>query len=77
MASNFYRAKDAPRYRLGHGLELGFIGAGIVASLILLVGYSTANKKRAKKMEDGDLGHYTQQELSEKGDKAITFRYVY
>lgn len=77
MASNFYRAKDAPRYRLGHGLELGFIGAGIVASLILLVGYSSANKKRVKKIEDGDLGRYTQEELSEKGDKAITFRYVY
>ncbi|KAK4170903.1 major facilitator superfamily domain-containing protein [Triangularia setosa] len=77
MASNFYRAKDAPRYRLGHGLELGFIGAGIAASLILLVGYSTANKKRTRKIENGALTRYTPEELSEKGDKAVTFRYVY
>ncbi|KAK0736553.1 major facilitator superfamily domain-containing protein [Apiosordaria backusii] len=77
MASNFYRAKDAPRYQLGHGLELGFIGAGIVASLTLLVGYSSANKRRERKIEEGALSQYTPEELSEKGDKAITFRYVY
>ncbi|KAK4122992.1 MFS general substrate transporter [Parathielavia appendiculata] len=77
MASNFYRAKDAPQYKLGHGLELGFIGAGIIASLILLIGYSAQNKKRARKIQDGVLDSYTVEELSAKGDRAITFRYVY
>ncbi|EAQ91529.1 hypothetical protein CHGG_03464 [Chaetomium globosum CBS 148.51] len=76
MASNFYRARDAPRYRLGHGLELGFIGAGVVASLILVVGYTTENKKRARRIEEGALDSYTPQELSEKGDRAVTYRYV-
>ncbi|KAH6635977.1 major facilitator superfamily domain-containing protein [Chaetomium tenue] len=76
MASNFYRARDAPRYRLGHGLELGFIGAGVVASLILVVGYTAQNKKRARRIEEGALDSYTPQELSEMGDRAVTYRYV-
>jgi hypothetical protein len=77
MASNFYRARDAPHYKLGHGLELGFIGAGLIASFILLAGYSAANKKREKRMNEGAIDSYTSAELSAKGDKAITFRYVY
>ena len=77
MASNFYRAKDGPRYRLGHGLELGFVGMGILAALALLVGYTTENRKRARRIEQGALDSYTPQELSEQGDRAVTFRYVY
>ncbi|KAL2181153.1 major facilitator superfamily domain-containing protein [Thermothelomyces heterothallicus CBS 202.75] len=76
MASNFYRAKDAPRYILGHGLELGFIGGGLVASAILVLGYTTQNRKRARRIEEGALDSYTSQELSEKGDRAVTYRYV-
>ncbi|KAK4238961.1 major facilitator superfamily domain-containing protein [Achaetomium macrosporum] len=77
MASNFYRAKDAPRYRLGHGLELGFIGAGVIAALVLLAGYSAENRKRARRIDEGALDSYTPEELSDQGDKALTFRYVY
>jgi MFS family permease len=76
MASNFYRARDAPRYMLGHGLELGFIGGGLIASLILVIGYTAQNKKRARRIEEGALNSYSPQELSEKGDRAITYRYV-
>ncbi|KXX76189.1 High-affinity nicotinic acid transporter [Madurella mycetomatis] len=77
MASNFYRAKDAPKYKLGHGLELGFIGAGLIASLILLTDYDAANKRREKRIDDGALDSYTAEQLSAQGDRAITFRYVY
>lgn len=77
MASNFYRAKDAPRYQLGHALELGFIVGGIIASFVLLEGYSRANKSRERKVREGALDQYSQEELSEKGDRALTFRYVY
>ncbi|KAJ5594770.1 Major facilitator superfamily domain general substrate transporter [Penicillium hispanicum] len=35
MASNFYRAQDAPRYILGHALELAFVVVGMVAVVIL------------------------------------------
>lgn len=76
MASNFYRARDKPRYILGHGLELGFIVGGIIATLILVVGYTAQNKKRAKQIDEGGLDAYTPLELSEKGDRALTYRYV-
>ena len=77
MASNFYRARDAPNYRLGHGLELGFIGGGIIASLILVFGYSSANKRREREISEGALERITPEELSAQGDRAVTFRYVY
>jgi len=75
MASNFYREKDSPRYILGHALELGFISAGIVAALILVFSYTAINKKRERLLRGGRQTH-TNKQLSEKGDKAVTFRYM-
>ncbi|PVH99150.1 MFS general substrate transporter [Periconia macrospinosa] len=76
MASNFYRAEDAPRYILGHALELGFIVAGIIAGLILVLSYQRINKKRERQLADGQHNGYTPEELSALGDRAMTFRYV-
>ncbi|KAL7629503.1 hypothetical protein AAE478_001024 [Parahypoxylon ruwenzoriense] len=76
MAANFYREKDSPRYILGHSLEMGFIGGGIIACLILIAGYTTINKRRDRMMQEGGEDRYTAEELSAKGDKAVTFRYV-
>ncbi|KAI8303814.1 hypothetical protein K4K59_013117 [Colletotrichum sp. SAR11_240] len=64
MASNFYRQKDAPRYILGHGLELGFISVGIIAALILIFSYIGINKKRDRQMAAGEDSRYTAEELS-------------
>jgi len=77
MASNFYRQADSPRYVLGHGLEIGFICAGIVASFVLLFSYAAINKKRDRKMAAGEGSHHTGEELSGLGDRAVTFRYMY
>ncbi|KAF2647945.1 MFS general substrate transporter [Lophiostoma macrostomum CBS 122681] len=78
MASNFYRSQDAPRYVLGHALELAFIVAGIVAVGVLVVGYRRVNGKRERELErereDGGMG-WTVEEMSAKGDRAVTFRY--
>lgn len=76
MASNFYRQKDGPRYILGHALELGFIGGGIIAALILIFNYQRINKSRARKMESGGASEFTPEELSAQGDRAVTWRYV-
>ncbi|KAI1208042.1 major facilitator superfamily transporter [Annulohypoxylon truncatum] len=76
MASNFYRQKDSPRYILGHALELGFISAGIIAALILVLAYATINKAREKAIEQGLDSQFTAEELSAKGDRAVTFRYM-
>ena len=92
MASNFYRSPDAPRYILGHALELGFISAGILALCAQVWGYKRINGKRREeeeellmvrrdmRAEDGGegfvLGGYSKMELSELGDRAVTFRYT-
>ncbi|KAH8726485.1 major facilitator superfamily domain-containing protein [Phaeosphaeriaceae sp. PMI808] len=75
MASNFYRAEDSPRYILGHALELGFIGAGILALLVLVFNYKRINAKRARQMTDGAHNGYTPEELGALGDRAITYKY--
>ncbi|KAI1066679.1 hypothetical protein LB507_011087 [Fusarium sp. FIESC RH6] len=77
MASNFYRQKDGPRYILGHALELGFIGGGIIAALILIFGYSRINKSRERRMAAGEHETVSEEELSAKGDKAVTWRYMH
>lgn len=77
MASNFYRQKDSPRYFLGHGLEIGFIVLGLAAAFVLVLSYRTINKQRRQRIMDGAHNMVTPQELSELGDKAVTFRYMY
>ncbi|KAK6209132.1 hypothetical protein LQW54_006586 [Pestalotiopsis sp. IQ-011] len=78
LASNFYRARDSPRYILGHALELGFISVGIIAALIQVFAYAAINKKRARQLQaGGDQMVQDQKTLAVKGDKAATFRYVY
>ena len=75
MASNFYRSKDAPHYRLGHGLELGFIVAGIIGVLVLVFNYKRINAKRERQLAEGAHNGYTPEELGALGDRAITFKY--
>lgn len=75
MASNFYRAEDTPRYILGHALELGFIGAGILAVLVLVFNYKRINAKRERQLSEGTHNGYTPEELSELGDRSMTFKY--
>lgn len=75
MASNFYRAEDAPRYILGHALELGFIGAGILALLVLVFNYKRINAKRERQLSEGAHNGYTPEELGELGDRSMTFKY--
>ncbi|KAM3514399.1 hypothetical protein MY11210_001953 [Beauveria gryllotalpidicola] len=77
MASNFYRKKDKPRFILGHALELGFIGLGIVAAVSLALSYRRINHKRDRQMREGAERLHTPEELAAMGDRAVTFRYMY
>ncbi|GAW19942.1 hypothetical protein ANO14919_094350 [Xylariales sp. No.14919] len=77
FASNFYRQKDSPRYILGHALELGFTSIGLIAAAILVLSYLRINRERAKIVREGGHNEFTPEELSAKGDRAVTFRYVY
>ncbi|KAL4756727.1 major facilitator superfamily domain-containing protein [Aspergillus foveolatus] len=72
MASNFYRAQDAPKYTLGHALELGFCVVGLLAVLILRFSYKRINKKR----EAMDLSQWDSYEMAKMGDRSPMFRYM-
>jgi MFS family permease len=72
MASNFYRAQDAPKYTLGHSLELGFLVAGLTAAVTLRLAYQRINAKRERE----GTGSLTEEEMSRMGDKAPSYRYT-
>ncbi|KAJ5094408.1 hypothetical protein N7456_010269 [Penicillium angulare] len=69
-ASNFYRAQDAPRYRLGHGLVLGFVGLGLISTTSYYFLCRITNSRRERVCHDNN-----QEERFDLGDKALTFRY--
>jgi MFS family permease len=74
MASNFYRAQDKPKYLLGHGLEIGFVVMGLLAVIVLRVSYGEINRQRER---DSDrISALSDEELSDLGDRAPTFRYM-
>jgi hypothetical protein len=78
MASNFYREQDAPKYILGHALELGFAVAGTVAVLIMRVLYERINKRRAEELANPDskASKMSPEEMSALGDRSPAFRYT-
>jgi sugar phosphate permease len=74
MASNFYRAEDGPKFLLGHGLEIGFVVLGLAAVVALRVNYGRINKQRDRDADS--MLQLSDEELSDLGDRAPTFRYM-
>jgi C4-dicarboxylate transporter len=75
MAANFYRAKDAPHYRLGHGLEIMFIVLASISGVCVLIYYTRQNSKREKEVREGVYDNWTLEQLNALGDKSPYFRY--
>ncbi|KAH8901167.1 putative MFS nicotinic acid transporter Tna1 [Thozetella sp. PMI_491] len=73
-AANFYFAKDAPRYRLGHSLVLAFVALGLLTTVLYYVLCRRINSRRDRNPEAAQ--QYSQQELIDLGDRAPTFRYI-
>lgn len=71
MASNFYRAQDAPQYILGHSLELAFVVVGMVATVLLRLAYQRINRQR----DLLDPSEYPDDPDS-LGDRSPLFRYM-
>ncbi|KAF5863536.1 hypothetical protein ETB97_009780 [Aspergillus alliaceus] len=72
MASNFYRSQDAPKYTLGHSLELGFCMVGILSAIALRLTYQHINRKRDRV----DIARYDAIEMAKLGDRSPGFRYM-
>jgi hypothetical protein len=73
MASNFYRSVDAPKYLLGHGLEIMFVVFGLGAVIALRISYGVINKKRER---SGEAEALSDEQLADLGDKSPSFRYT-
>ncbi|KAI0761386.1 MFS general substrate transporter [Trametes elegans] len=80
IACNIYRIRDAPRYLLGHGVEMGFVGMGLTLLPIVVITYMRDNARRdAALCEAEDRGlkvEYPPEELRRMGNQAPDFRYT-
>ncbi|KAI0708311.1 MFS general substrate transporter [Earliella scabrosa] len=74
IASNIYRTQDAPRYILGHALELMFVGIGFIVLPITVITYKRINARRDALVREGVS--YTPEQLRRMGDRAPDFRYT-
>lgn len=75
-ASNFYRAQDAPRYKLGHGLEILFVAMGLIATVIMVFLYRHWNAQKKRDLASGKYDNYTPEELRAMCDKSPYFEYM-
>ncbi|KAI0708284.1 MFS general substrate transporter [Earliella scabrosa] len=82
VVSNIYRTQDAPRYILGHALELMFLGLGILLVLATALTYARINRRRDALQREADekgpgvVRVLTPEELRRLGDRAPDFRYT-
>ncbi|KAJ9157860.1 Major facilitator superfamily transporter [Pleurostoma richardsiae] len=77
FSSFLYRTQDAPRYRLGHGVTLGFVfwsGCMFLMTALLL---RRENKKRNRGERDHVLVGKTPEEVARLGDYHPEYRYLY
>ncbi|THH12739.1 hypothetical protein EW146_g7411 [Bondarzewia mesenterica] len=70
IASNVFRAQDSPRYILGHGIMLMFVGIGFVVTPAIVLLYIHINRKRDMDGAEG-VSKYSVRELRELGDQLI------
>ncbi|EJD40514.1 MFS general substrate transporter, partial [Auricularia subglabra TFB-10046 SS5] len=76
VASNIFRTQDAPRYVIGHGVELGFVGIGLVVVPLLVVLYTRINARRDRAARNPATQNLSIHDLREMGDRAPDFRYT-
>ncbi|KAJ7646874.1 MFS general substrate transporter [Roridomyces roridus] len=79
FASNFYRTQDKPRFIVGHGCELMFVGLGLISTAVAALVYTRVNRRRDERarsaLEKGEPKLIAEQ-LRRLGDRAPDFRYV-
>jgi len=80
FAANIYRSRDSPRFLVGHGVELMFVGIGFICVPVAVISYIRINRKRdelqRQAIEKGEGNKLTPQQLRQLGDRAPDFRYT-
>lgn len=75
IGSNIYLVKERPFYKTGFGVSLGFcVIAGFVSTLALRVALKRINANRDKIPVEEIHAKYTQEQLTEMGDKSPLYR---
>ncbi|KAJ6485814.1 major facilitator superfamily domain-containing protein [Mycena sanguinolenta] len=75
-ASFVYRTQDTPRFRLGHGLMLGFLSLTFGGSLFATFLYRRLNQAKEKICAEKDISLDRKLEFSALGLNSPLFRYV-
>ncbi|EEB99551.1 hypothetical protein MPER_00753, partial [Moniliophthora perniciosa FA553] len=78
IASNVYRDIDKPRSIIGHGIELMFIGIGLITVPLVVLTYKRINSKREIILrESAERGEkISPDEIRALGDRAPEFKYT-
>jgi hypothetical protein len=80
MSSNIYRTQDAPWYRLGHSVVLGYLTIGLLGgSVANLVFLQIGNRRRERvglDERDGKLSGLSEEEQHHLADFHPDFRYT-
>lgn len=76
MGSNIYFKAQAPYYWVGYGVSLGVLCSAIIASVVMLFALKHINKKSQHTTEDEVRAKYTDEQLTELGDKSPLFKYT-
>lgn len=75
FATNYFRSKDAPFYKLGYGMSIMFVSFGVLSVLFINYRYYVINKKNKQDIANGVYDDVPAKELLEMGDRNPYFTY--
>lgn len=75
FATNYFRTKDAPRYRLGYGMSIMFILLGTCSLSFINYRYYLINKRKKKDLAERLYDNIDPREILEMGDRSPYFLY--
>ena len=75
VSSNIYRAKDKPRFKLGHDVVLGYLSLAMVGTIVSLLYLSYENRARRAGKRDHRIEGKTKQEILDLGDHDPSYVY--
>ncbi|RPD60526.1 MFS general substrate transporter [Lentinus tigrinus ALCF2SS1-6] len=78
IASNVYRVTDAPRYLLGHGMEIMIVTVGLTLLPIAVLSYWRINARKERRLREVEEKRvkFSPEEVRKLGDRAPEFRYI-
>ncbi|CAG9990003.1 unnamed protein product [Clonostachys byssicola] len=76
LGSFMFLEKEAPAYPTGYGTSIGVLAAGILIAIGLEAAFIILNKRRDRVPEEEVRAKYTEQQLSDMGDKSPLYRYT-